>query len=136
MKTNSEFFTKESTNDPTEALTILINKALKNLPVLSSEKFNEQYNSFRDSWGDLPLVEGSEEEIKDVILKNAKEISERNDFDSFVITLYGAYDGYKDREAAAFEASLENTGWLVMLWKTEMEIHAFGRPELLMSNEQ
>ncbi|MGD8305472.1 MAG: hypothetical protein PVF17_02360 [Ignavibacteria bacterium] len=131
MNTNSEFFTEESTSDPAEALAVLINKAIKNLPVLSAEKVHEQHNRFRDSWGNLPFIEGSEEEIKDVILKNAKEIAERNDFDSFTIKLYGADHGYKDREAATFRAHLKDTGWILMLWKTEKEIHAFGRSELL-----
>lgn len=124
-------FVEESTSDPNEALEILMNKALKNLPVLSLEIVKEQYNRFRNSWGNLTFIQGSADDIKNIILKNAGTISERGDFKEFTVKLYLADDGYKDREAAAFEAWTEDEGWLMMVWKTENEIHAFGRPELL-----
>jgi len=124
-------FLDKSTTDPSEAMDILFNRALKILPTLPKQTFTEQYNQFRESWGDLPLVEESAETIKKIIMKNAKQISARHDFDSFIIKIYGPYDGYKDREAAAFQAMLTSVGWIVMFWKTEEGIHAFGRSELL-----
>ena len=52
------------------------------------------------SWGDLPLVEGSENEVKSVILKNAKVLVQKADFERFSINVCLADEGYKGEEAA------------------------------------
>ena len=126
-----DVFNDESTDDPAEAVNILVNRALNKLPVLSYEQYQEEYHRFRNAWGNLPLVEGSKDDIGKLLLKNAKELAGRNDFQNFAIKLYLADLGYKDKEVAAFEAWIEGKGFIVMLWKTKKNIHAFGRPELL-----
>jgi hypothetical protein len=120
-----------STSNPEEAVDLLFAKAMAAVPMLSATQFRTAYDRMRQAWGPLPLVEGSESEVKSVILHNSKALTRKADFKRFSINVCLSDKGYKDEEAAQMWAWVGAVGHVVHLWKTENTFHAFGRPELL-----
>ena len=119
-------FAKVSTSHPEEAVDILFAKAMAAVPVLSATQFCTAYDRMHRSWRDLPLVEGSENEVKSEILKNAKVFAQKTDFKRFSIEVCLADRGYKDEEAAQLSADIGGILMVVHLWKTEGTFHAYG----------
>jgi hypothetical protein len=124
-------FAKASTTHPEQAVDILFAKAMAVVPVLSATQFGTAYHRMREAWGPLPLVEGSESEVKSVILHNAKALARMADFKRFSIDVCLSDQGYKGEEAAQMWAWVGAGALAVHLWKTEDTFHAYGRPELL-----
>ena len=124
-------FVKVTTSQPQEAVDILFAKALAVVPVLSDTQFRTAHARMREAWGPLPLVEGSESEVKSVILRNAKALARRADFKHFSIDVCLADQGYQGEEAAQMWSWVGAGALAVHLWKTEDAFHAYGRPELL-----
>lgn len=125
-------FREVSTSDPENALDILFGNAIGVVPELSATQFRSAHDRMHQSWGDLPLVEGSENEVKSVILKNAKVLVQKADFERFSINVCLADEGYKGEEAAQLWAWVGAIGLVVHLWKTKDTFHAYGRPEFLI----
>lgn len=126
----AEFHEVTSTN-PIEAIDVLFNKALKIVPELSTTQLDAAHKRMVQSWGDLPFLEGTEETIKNLILKNAIVHSNIAVFKRFTINVCLADKGYEGEEAAQIWAWVGAMGLVVHLWKTKDKVHAFGRPDLL-----
>ncbi len=123
------------TSSPDKAVEMLFDKAMAIVPTISQENFVKAYNRMLAS-GPSPLVEGSESEVKRLILGNAKALAREHGFQNFSIKLY-LFKGYKGEEAAQmvawFYVRESPIGKLVHLWKTDNAFHAYGHPELLSS---
>lgn len=137
------------TSNPDKAVEMLFDKAMAVVPTLSQKKFVKACDRNRQAWGPLPLVEGSESELKRVILDNAKALARKHGFKGFTIFLF------PEKEAAQMGARIDvrelpaDGGFaysphqlaspvkeimlLVHMWKTDSAFHAYGRPELLSS---
>jgi hypothetical protein len=80
-------FEEVSTSDPDQAVQLLFDQALQSAPVLSGEMINSQYADVKPRWGSRKLVEGSEQKIRKLVLKNLEHIKKNTPtFTTFHVT--------------------------------------------------
>jgi len=128
MKSLVPIYVRFATRDPHEIVDVLFAKFLPEIPVLSDDQFKAAYKNLREKWGPLALLEGTEAEVKTVILRNAQSFSQRPDYKYFTIPRFEADKG---EEAVEMGVTVGGITWLVVVWKTAGGLHAFGRNEFL-----
>jgi hypothetical protein len=80
-------FDEVSTRDPDQVVQVLFDQALQTAPVLNAEMIDSQYADVKPRWRSLALVEGTENKIRNLILKNLKRIKNNTPkFNDFRIT--------------------------------------------------
>jgi len=109
------------TEDPVEAVEILLGKALDEAPYISEDEVFNEHNSLRRAWGSRQLFSGTSTEIKAIILSNLQELAEIKQFDVFVIKVI-------DKLLCAQVMAVFSTGTFtgVRVWHTEGKIYACG----------
>lgn len=114
-----------------EATNILFEKALKatnelfdetilEIPKISPEKIYEAYHDLKKSWGSLQLIQGKENEIRTVVLRNLQRLGNREDFEDYEVNLY------PDQYCAQVSVSYHHTFLGVRLWRSEDHFYACG----------
>lgn len=124
-------FKEVETRDPKKAVDILFGDAMGVVPELSDTQFRSAYDRMHQSWGDAPLVEGTENEVKSVLLEHVKVLAQIAVFKRFSINVCLADKGYKGEEAAQLWAWVGEVGMVVHLWKTKDKFHAYGHADFL-----
>jgi len=126
------------TSNPDKAVKMLFDKAMAVVPTLSQKEFTEAYHLVSGDdvpfpLVEVPLVEGAENEVKSVILNNARVLAKRAHFREFSIHLYISDEEFRGREEALLMAWVGEKGLPVHLWKTKDAFYVFGCPEFLSS---
>lgn len=73
------------TTDPAQAVEALINGALPATLILTHEEVINEFESVRASWMPKELLVGSPARMRQIVLKNIKEIPQVNTFESFIV---------------------------------------------------
>jgi hypothetical protein len=117
-----------TTSDPRKAVDTLFGKAIPTLPVLDQGQIEDAYRRVQPSWGSQALVEGSAEEVKEVVLSNATLLARQPGFNTFqVVVLSGR--GYEGEEAAQIDALYEHVFAPIRVWRTESAYFACGNQQ-------
>ena len=108
-----------TTKDPTEAVELLLGKALDAVPYLSEEKILSEYSSLKRAWGSRQLFLGDSKEVKAIILPNLKELAQIEQFEEFFIRVSDVH-----AQANAIFSTGTFTG--VRVWHTDTYIYTCG----------
>ena len=123
-------FEEVRTKDPEEAVDAIFGPAMAATPALTEEQYHAAFQSLRNSWGDLPLVQGSSDEIRAILSRNARDIAAQAGFREFQVSLIAGPE-YVGEEAIQIYAWFPSEGRIVRAWKTEQAFYVFGTPRFL-----
>lgn len=124
-------FTTSSTKNPDEAVNVLFDKAIFAIPHLSEQQVNSAYQSVQRTWNSQQLIHGSRNYVKEVVLMNARILSQRNDFSDFQVTVLNAAIEtiYRNAECAQIMV-LTTRGFIpIRVWKTKQGFFTCGNSD-------
>ena len=109
------------TKDPSEAVEILLGRALEAAPYISETEVLNEHESLKRSWSSRQLFSGNSTEIKAIILPNLKELAQIEQFEKFIIRVF-------DNLVCAQVMAIFSTGTFtgVRVWHTQTTIYTCG----------
>lgn len=115
-------FKQFNTKKATEAVEVLMTKAIFAAPSISQAEVIDEYKKLRLSWLSKELVKGSLSQVKKIILSNLEELAALNRFNEFII------EAYPDQKCAQVNAMFTNpqTFLGIRLWRTQDAIFTCG----------
>jgi hypothetical protein len=110
-----------STKEPSEAVDVLLGKALDATPYVTTAEVLRGYQNLEKAWGSRQLFVGDSAEIRAVILLNLNELAAKSEFEKFVVTVLR---NQPCAQVMAMFSTKTFTG--VRVWHTQTEICACG----------
>lgn len=127
-KQSTQEFNTVLTKNLDEAIGILFNQAIHELPILAPEQVHSAYQKIQRRWNAQALINGSLVQIKDAMLTAVQGFCQQNKFKHFQIAVFNEKIDleYHQAECAQFMIFTMFDFKPIRIWKTQEELFMCG----------